>query len=131
MPPEVPSGFDVLRSYLEARAPVTDEEWRFIATKFVAKALAAGEFLQRAGAVAQYSSFVVSGCLRTYTIDAKGKEHIIKFAPETWWVTDVTSLSTGAPSEYFVEAIEDTELLVIDLPAHEAIVDRVPGYAAA
>ena len=91
----------------------------------------AGEFLQRAGAPAQHSAFVVKGCLRTYTIDAKGKEHIVKFAPETWWVTDLVSLTTGMPTEYFVEAIEDSDLLLIDLKSHEMIVDRVPGYAAA
>jgi CRP-like cAMP-binding protein len=123
--------FDVLRAYLEARASFTAEELQFIRAKFMPRTVAAGEFLQRAGEVAQVSAFVASGCLRSYTLDAKGKEHIVKFAPETWWVTDVISLSTGAPSEYFVQALEDSELLLVDLPSHEAIADSVPGYAAA
>ena len=126
-----PQSFEVLRAYLEARASFTDDEWQFIRTRFISRRLAAGDFLQRAGAVAQYSAFVASGCLRTYTVDATGKEHIVKFAPETWWVTDLISLSTGAPSEYFVEALEDTDLLLVDMKSHETIVDSVPGYAAA
>ena len=125
------AAFAVLRAYLEERASFTDEELQFIKTKFTPRSLPAGDFLQRAGAVAQYSAFVTKGCLRTYTIDSKGKEHIIKFAPETWWVTDVISISTGKPSEYFVQALEDSDLLLIDLKSHETIVETVPGYAAA
>jgi CRP-like cAMP-binding protein len=121
----------VLRAYLEARASFTPDDLQFITAKFVPTTLRAGDFLQRAGAPARHSAFVARGCLRTYTIDAKGKEHIVKFAPETWWVTDLVSLSTGAPAEYFVEAIEDSDLLLVDLKSHEAIVETVPGYATA
>jgi CRP-like cAMP-binding protein len=128
---ESASAFDVLRVYLEARASFTGDEWQFIRTRLIWRRLAAGDFLQRAGAVTQYAAFVAKGCLRTYTIDTKGKEHIVNFAPETWWVADVISLSTGAPSEYFVEALEQSDLLLVDSPSHEAIVNSVPGYAAA
>jgi CRP-like cAMP-binding protein len=92
--------------------------------------LRAGEFLQRAGDVASHAAFVAAGCVRSYVIDAKGKEHIVQFAPETWWLADNTSLLTGAPSQYFVDAIEDSDLLLIDPPSHQQLVDHVPGYAA-
>ena len=42
---------------------------------------------------------MASGCLRSYVIDAKGKEHIVQFAPEEWWLADATSLMSGAPSQ--------------------------------
>jgi CRP-like cAMP-binding protein len=58
--------------------------------------LGSGEFLQRAGAGAQHAAFVANGCLRSYTIDANGKEHVLKFAPETWWVADNISLASAA-----------------------------------
>lgn len=128
---ESTSAFEVLRAYLEARASFTPADMRFIRTMFLFRRLDAGEFLQRAGSVAQYSAFVTKGCLRTYTLDAKGKEHIVKFAPETWWVTDVISISSGTPSEYFFQALEPSEVLLIDLQSHETLVERLPGYAAA
>ena len=71
------------------------------------------------------------GCLRSYVIDSEGREHIVQFAPETWWLADNVSLATGAPSQYFVDAIEDSDLLLIDPLSHETIVERIPGYAAA
>jgi CRP-like cAMP-binding protein len=125
------SGFEVLRSYLEDRAAFTEDEFEFIRNRFVPRLLEAGEFLQRAGDVSKYAAFVATGCLRNYVIDSKGKEHIVQFAPENWWVADGISLAAGTPSQYFIDAIEHSELLLIDSPSHQELVDRVPGYAAA
>jgi CRP/FNR family transcriptional regulator, anaerobic regulatory protein len=125
------SAFNVLRAYLQARATLSQEEFEFVRSMFLPLTLPSGGFLQRAGDISKYAAFVAKGCLRTYVIDGKGKEHIVQFAPETWWVADNVSLSTGAPSQYFVDAIEDSELLLIDPPSHQRIVNDVPGYAEA
>ena len=125
------TAFDVLQAYLEARASFTADEFAYLRTKFLPATLRPNEFLQRAGSVAKYAAFVARGCLRTYAIDAKGKEHIVQFAPETWWVADNVSLASGTPSEYFIDALEESDLLLIAPPSHEALVERIPGYAAA
>jgi CRP-like cAMP-binding protein len=124
------SAFNTLRAYLDARDAFTVEDFDFIRGVFRHKRLAPGDVLQRAGDVARYAAFVASGCLRSYVIDAKGKEHIVQFAPERWWLGDLTSLTTGAPSPYFIDAIEDSELLVIDGPSHRKLVEHVSAYAA-
>jgi CRP-like cAMP-binding protein len=130
--PSIPdTAFEVLREYLEARAVFADGDFDVIREAFLYRRLAAGQFLQRAGDVSRHASFVASGCLRNYVIDPKGKEHIVQFAPETWWLADSNSISTGAPSTYFVDALEDSELLLIDGPSHQRLVDRVHGYGAA
>ena len=123
--------FDVLRSYLEARATFSAEDFAFIRTVFLHKRLAEGEFLQRGGDVAKYAAFVATGCLRNYVIDGKGKEHIVQFAPETWWLADAASLNGRTPSLYFIDAIEDSDVLLIDGPSHVRLVEQVAGYAAA
>jgi len=123
--------FDVLEAYLLARASFSAEELAFMRTLFLPRRLAAGECLQRAGDVARHAAFVAHGCLRSYVIDAKGKEHVVQFAPEQWWVADAISLNTGTPSQYFYAAIEDSDLLLIDAPSQQQIVDRVPGYSTA
>jgi CRP-like cAMP-binding protein len=126
-----PSAFAVLRSYLAARAAFTDGDFDIVHAAFLFKRLPAGDFLQRAGEVTRHAAFVASGCLRNYVIDAKGKEHIVQFAPETWWLADGTSLSAGTPSLYFIDAIEDSEVLLIDPPSHQRLIERVAGYATA
>jgi CRP-like cAMP-binding protein len=122
---------EVLQAYLVARATFSTEELAFITTVFVPRRLAAGEFLQRGGEVARHAAFVAHGCLRSFVIDPKGKEHVVQFAPEEWWLADAISLNTGTPSQYFFAAIEDSELLLIDAPGHQQIIDRIPGYSAA
>jgi CRP-like cAMP-binding protein len=124
------AAFDVLRVYLEARAAFTAPDIEFMRGVFVPRTLVAGEFLQRAGDVSRYAAFVATGCLRSYVIDAKGKEHIVQFAPETWWLADAVSLMSRSPSQYFVDAVEDSELLLLDGPSHQRLLDRVPGYAS-
>ena len=125
------STFAVLEAYLKARAAFTNDELEFIETMFVPASLGANEFLQRAGAVAKHSAFVAKGCLRKYVIDPHGKEHIVQFAPETWWLADAASLANGTPSQYFIDAVEDSELLLLDPPSHETLIAKVPGYADA
>src|SRR5262245_20277590 len=129
--PERTAPFEVLRAYLAARASFTDQDFSLVRAAFHDRHLTAGEFLQRAGDVARHATFVAIGCLRNYVIDAKGKEHIIQFAPETWWLADATSLHDGAPSSYFLDSIEDADLLLIDGPSHLKLVDQVAGYASA
>jgi CRP-like cAMP-binding protein len=126
-----PSSFEVLQAYLQARANFSTEELELMRTIFVPRRLTAGEFLQRAGDVAHSAAFVARGCLRSFVIDAKGKEHVVQFAPEQWWLADAISLNTGTPSQYFFEAIEDSDLLLVDAAGQQQIVDRVPGYSAA
>ena len=125
-----PAPFDVLRTYLAERASFSDDEFETIRRAFVPRSLRAGAFLQRAGDVTQHAAFVARGCLRNYVIDDKGKEHIVQFAPETWWLADAVSLRERTPSPYFIDAIEDSELLLLDGPSHQRLVDGVPGYAA-
>jgi CRP-like cAMP-binding protein len=120
-----------LQAYLVARATFSPEDLAFIKCVFLPRRLAAGEFLQRGGEVARHAAFVAHGCLRSFVIDSKGKEHVVQFAPEEWWLADAISLNTGTPSQYFFAAIEDSELLLIDAPGQQQIVDRVPGYSAA
>ena len=81
--------------------------------------------------MARYAAFVSTGCLRSYVIDAKGKEHIVQFAPETWWLADATSLRDRTPAQYFFEAIEDSSVMLIDGAGHADLVEHIPAYAAA
>ena len=73
-----------------------------------------GEFVLREGEKCKYSFFVEKGLLRQYSIDEKGKEHIIQFAPENWFMTDRESVYFDQPSSYFIQALEDTVTFLLD-----------------
>jgi CRP-like cAMP-binding protein len=123
--------FNVLQAYLLSRATFTDDDLAFVRTVFAPCRLSAGQYLQRGGEVPRHAAFVARGCLRSFVIDAKGKEHVVQFAPEQWWLADAISLNSGAPSQYFFAATEDSDVLLIDTGGHTQLLDRVPGYGAA
>jgi CRP-like cAMP-binding protein len=85
-------------------------------------------FLLRQGAVCRYETFVLEGCLRSYTIDEQGTEHTLLFGVEDWWVGDLYSFLTGAPSLYNISALEDTRVLQISRQNLEQLYGRVPKF---
>lgn len=122
--------FDVLLSYFRQRMPLTGTQEQLIQDLFIPRHLEKGELLLREGEVARYGAFVVRGCLRSYVVDNSGKEHIIQFAPETWWLTDTNSILNQVPTLYFMDALESTDVLLIDLPGHKRLMEDIPGFAA-
>ena len=127
------SAFGVLHTYLEARASFSDAmiSKASCSARSTIDGLAAGDVPAAGRRHYPLRRVRGAGCLRNYVIDGKGKEHIVQFAPETWWLADSTSLNDGTPSMYFVDAIEDSEVLLIDGVSHQRLVDDIPGYAAA
>jgi CRP-like cAMP-binding protein len=83
------------------------------------KSIDKGTILLREGEICKFGCRVIKGCLKSYTIDKSGKEHIMQFAPEGWIITDMNSLFNQVPSNITIEAIEDTELYWIQGDARD------------
>lgn len=81
--------------------------------KITLKKILKGSFLMNAGDVCTDTFFVNQGLLRMYSIDHNGKEHILHFAPEKWILVDRSSLFLHQPSDYYIDAVEDSEVLVL------------------
>ena len=86
------------------------------------------EYLLRPNEVCKYESFITKGCLRTYTIDNTGLEHIVMFAVEDWWTGDLYSFLTQTPGNFIIDALEDTELLQISKSDLEKLYEEVPKF---
>lgn len=93
---------------------LSTEEIAQLNDKLIHKTVKKGTILQRKGDSGTRLYFVKKGCLRSYTIDEKGKEHIFMFAPEGWLISDIESQISETPAELFIDAIEDAELEVLD-----------------
>lgn len=85
-------------------------------------------FLLQEGDPCLYTTFVESGLLRSFTIDEKGSEHILQFGMEGWWVSDLYSFLTGESSQYNIEALEDSELLLITKSSWDLLLKEVPAF---
>jgi len=103
-------------------------ETDFFISLLQTKKLKRKEFLLKQGDTCKTENFIVKGCLRTYTIDDNGFEHIVMFGIEDWWVGDLFSFLTQKPATYFIDALEDTEILQITKPNLDKLYDRVPKF---
>jgi CRP-like cAMP-binding protein len=118
--------FNLLRTHIEKRVQLTDEEFEVISKFFIPKKLRKKQFLLHEGEVCKNIGFVNSGCLREYTIDNKGSEHIIQFAIEDWWISDPNSFLSGLPSTYNIDELENSEVLLLEKSAREKLLDSCP-----
>jgi len=122
--------FEVLYAYFKEKIPLTDDQFKLMQGFFIPKQLEKGEILLREGERAKYAAFIEKGCLRSYVIDNKGKEHIVQFAPENWWLADTNSLLNGTPSLFTIDAIEPSDILLLDVASHKKMMEQIPGFAA-
>lgn len=118
--------FDLLRKHIGKRTHLTDEEFEIVKKYFNPKKLRKKQFLLNEGEVCRHVGFVNSGCLREYTIDNKGTEHIVQFAIEDWWVSDLNSFLSGKPTEYNIDALEDSEVLLLEKSSRDELLVECP-----
>lgn len=90
--------------------------------------VASKELILDQGQVCKHSIFVTKGCLRGYTIDENGYEHVLQFAPPDWWIADMYSLITQQPGQLIIEALEDSEILTLSKVDQESLYTSIPQF---
>jgi len=113
-----------LSKYIELTAYECSVFMEFIEEQAVKKK----QVLLEEHAVCKHSAFVSQGCLRGYTVDQNGFEHILQFAPEGWWIADMYSLISGKPGTLIIDAIEDSSLLLLSRTDQEKLFVAVPKF---
>lgn len=86
------------------------------------------EFLLKAGEVCNFEAFINKGCVMTYMLNEEGKETVLYFSVENWWVSDICSFNERTPSEFYIQAMEDSELLLLTPQAKEDLLFKVPAF---
>ncbi|OUJ72872.1 Crp/Fnr family transcriptional regulator [Hymenobacter crusticola] len=105
--------YEQLRAYFQTRLPgITDTQVEALQAQLQPRTLRRHEVLIRQGEAGRRGAFVVQGCLRSYVVDKKTKEHILQFAPESWWISDQYSMLRGLPAMFSIDALEDSEVLL-------------------
>ena len=97
---------------LHSKTTLTEEEVERIKNVFVPKKIRKRQYFLQEGQVCKYFGFIVKGAMRQYSIDDKGREHIIRLSIENWWAVDRESYTMLTPSPYNIDAWEDTDALL-------------------
>ena len=85
------------------------------------------EFLLKEGQVCRSMYFVEKGCLRMYFINKKSVEQITQFAIENWWLSDYFSLMDKSHTDYYIQAIENSEILAINNLIFDNLLKEIPS----
>lgn len=86
------------------------------------------QFFLQEGEVQRYLVFVVGGCLRSYSVDENGFEHILQFAPPGWWIGDMRSMLEQSPASLNIDAVDDSEIILISIPELERLYKEIPTF---
>lgn len=86
------------------------------------------EFIMQPGDITRYEYFVTKGCLKVYSLDRNGVEHVSMFAIEDFWTGDLASFMLQKPSTYFIKALEDSEFLMISKENFERLFQEIPKF---
>jgi CRP/FNR family transcriptional regulator, anaerobic regulatory protein len=112
-----------IRKFIE----LTPDEEEKLRSHFRVKEIARKDHLLKEGQVCTASYFILKGCFRIYSMTEQGNEQIIQFGIDNWWMSDYMSLNTGAPSPFYIQAVEPSLVAVLDKRAQEELLKEVPA----
>ena len=120
--------YGLLLKSIAKHIQLTEEDEKYLLSLLQSRKLRKKNFLLQEGDVNKAGAFVVSGLLRMYSIDKNGFEHILQFAPPGWWIGDMKSFVTQQPGTLYVDALEDSEILLVEKTRLERLYEKVPSF---
>ena len=124
--------FDSLYKYIKNRSQLqlSESDKSLITERFKPKKIRKRQYFLQEETVCTHVAFIVKGAMRMFSTDEKGNENIHSLGIENWWMVDHNSFQQGTPSAYNIEAIEDTEMLIITMDDMEYLIATVPALTA-
>ncbi|RCH55794.1 Crp/Fnr family transcriptional regulator [Mucilaginibacter hurinus] len=115
-----------LFTHIKKHVSLTDADEALITNKLTLTKLRKKTFILQPGKICQGNYFILKGCVRMYFVNKKLTEQITQFGLENWWLADYDSLYNQKPSTYYLQAVEDCELLLLT-PQHETeLISAIP-----
>jgi CRP/FNR family transcriptional regulator, anaerobic regulatory protein len=84
------------------------------------------QYLFSEGDLCKAQYFVIEGCLRMYFIKENGVEQIVQFGIDNWWISDYTSFTLHAPSQFYLQAVQKSKIIVLKQDKQDELLDRLP-----
>ena len=115
-----------LLTHIKKFVPLNEKETDMLIACLRYKKIKKKEFLLKEEQVCTANYFVLKGCFRMYFIQENGIEQIVQFGIENWWITDYQSLDWQQPSRFYIQAVEPSEIAILDHNAAHGLFDKIP-----
>lgn len=119
--------FTELEKQLKKQGAIGPDDLEKVKRHFVPKKIRKKQFLLEQGDVCTRLAFVEKGGLFSYSTTEKGTTNVVQFAFEGWWMADLYSFLTHQPSKLTIEALEESELLILRADNFQPLLADVPS----
>lgn len=116
----------LLLQHIAMHISLTAEEEAYFVSFLQYRKIKKKHFLYQEGEVNRSRAFVVEGCLRSYSVDRNGFEHVLQFAPPGWWIGDMQSIIKQEPGTLYIDAVDDSEVILLLKTDLEKIYTAIP-----
>lgn len=110
-----------LREHIGKTVALTDSEFDFLWSHFSVRKFKKHQFIVQESNYVPNDFWVAKGLVKAYHSDPDGKEHIMQFAMEDWWITDYQAYFHQTRATLNVSCLEDTEVFCLSLENREKI----------
>ena len=101
----------IISNYID----INNDEWNYYSSMFRLKKVKKKEIILNEGSICNNVFFVEKGLLRIYFVDRDGEEKTFHFSLENTFAADYESFLKQIPSNYSIQALEDTSLILMSL----------------
>ena len=122
------NAFDMILQHVQAIITLSGNEIALFKSLITIEELKRKDFFIVEGKICKHAAFVTSGCLKSSSLNENGVEHVLQFAPQNWWMTDMYSFLLQKPSTLNIEAIEDTVFIQISKTHQDILYDKIPKF---
>ncbi|WP_412476569.1 Crp/Fnr family transcriptional regulator [Flavobacterium sp. TBRC 19031] len=116
-----------LGDFIKSQINISENELQNVLSHFQERNIKKGKFLIKNGQVVTSYYFIKSGGLRIY-FDKDDRQITGWLAFQSDFFTELNSLKSGHPTQFNIEAIEDTILLSIDKTQMEKLYKEFPFW---
>lgn len=112
---------ETLKEHISKVVKISDEEYLEIEKFFDKKSCKKGKYIIETGKFSTHEFFILEGLAVASHLNDIGKNHIIQFALEGQWISDVRSFNTGCSASIDIKCLEDTEFYCISYKEKEKL----------
>jgi CRP-like cAMP-binding protein len=120
--------FHMILKNVGKHIPVNKKDAEYFTSLLTIKDVVKHELILTEGKSCRNIFFVNKGAFRSFCTDARGNEHIVMFAIDDWWITDMHGFALEKAALVSIEAIEDAQVLQLEKSDLEKLYVRVPAF---
>jgi CRP/FNR family transcriptional regulator len=118
--------FSALITHIQKYISLTANEQEILKQYLKYETVQKKHFLLTEGDQCNAEYFVIEGCLRMYFIKDSGVEQITQFGIDNWWISDYTSLTLRTPSQFYIQAVQQSKIVALKQDKQDELFDRMP-----